>query len=903
MYKFLTLFCCLFSLSFSLTGQTIFVKQDATGANNGSSWADAYTKLHVAIENAPEGADVWIAAGIYIRGEQNRSFYLTRTMNLYGGFAGTETSFNERNITENPTILSADNNSDDLPDDRLTNRSDNSTHVLFFENDLDNIIVDGLTIKGGHTNRGEDPSNLVQLGGGIYSEANSFTVRNCTILENSAAYGGGIHVHVQPNAQVLIEDCIIKSNGADFRGGGFYHRSPNANITIRNTVFDDNLARFGAAVYFGETDANLTIENCTFTNGLVIGLGGAVYITLAGQGAINNSTFDSNRAFQSGGALFVRNEGTLVTVNNCNFRNNSVTQSDPEGRGGAIFCGVDGKLTLNSCNILNNTSMFLGGGIYAGTNGQLTVNESLISGNTAEIAGGGIMTLLEADLTVTNSTISENISLAGGGIYIQDAGNFLFKGTTFSKNISDSNGGGLYLDDVGGIRILNCQFLENNTAFSGGGIYMLGGNMELTNTSFSKNKANYGGAISNNNSGSDIVINGGNFTENEVSENGGALEGYDGATYLIDNSIFTKNKANYGGGINLQLEGTTATVRNSQFTENEVEIQGGALSGFNGTITNVYSTSFKRNIANLNGGAVNISSDDIQNGGQIFDACIFDGNQAKKSSDGRGGYGSALLYFNADASITNCLFINNSSESGGIIQPNAYDEFQDVIRVTNCTFANNLEAGKASIYSWDDGMGDQVGLVLQNNIFADNNAGFANEEGTAMVTSNGGNLSINDLMTEVLTHAKDQNSTNPQFKEASNNFKLTSTSPAINAGVNTNAPEKDLAGNERDALVDIGAYESQEVTSLFKTIPLEGQINIYPNPVQNELNFSIESDWQGKFSISILNMKGQTIWENTAFKTTPSLQKTSSVGELPSGFYWLQIQRDRQKSSQLFIKE
>src|SRR5262245_61802335 len=95
--------------------RVIFVKAGAVGANDGSSWANAYTGLQSALAAAnPSSADtveIWVAAGTYTprpTADRSLSFTLKNNVQVYGGFAGVETQREERNSAANVTILSGD---------------------------------------------------------------------------------------------------------------------------------------------------------------------------------------------------------------------------------------------------------------------------------------------------------------------------------------------------------------------------------------------------------------------------------------------------------------------------------------------------------------------------------------------------------------------------------------------------------------------------------------------------------------------------------------------------------------------------------------------------------------------------------------------------------------------------
>jgi hypothetical protein len=73
---------------------TIYVDSFADGASTGLSWADAYTSLQTALDQAIQGDEIWMAAGIYLPeddygwggGTQYKHFRLVEGVKIYGGF-------------------------------------------------------------------------------------------------------------------------------------------------------------------------------------------------------------------------------------------------------------------------------------------------------------------------------------------------------------------------------------------------------------------------------------------------------------------------------------------------------------------------------------------------------------------------------------------------------------------------------------------------------------------------------------------------------------------------------------------------------------------------------------------------------------------------------------------------
>src|SRR5262245_59503959 len=102
-------------------GAIRFVRAGAPNNGDGLSWATAYNQLFNALDDAANGGvgEIWVAAGSYSprRSGTNRdqTFSLVSGVSVLGGFAGNETSSEQRDPPANPTILTGDFNSNDGP--------------------------------------------------------------------------------------------------------------------------------------------------------------------------------------------------------------------------------------------------------------------------------------------------------------------------------------------------------------------------------------------------------------------------------------------------------------------------------------------------------------------------------------------------------------------------------------------------------------------------------------------------------------------------------------------------------------------------------------------------------------------------------------------------------------------
>ncbi|MEW6746578.1 MAG: right-handed parallel beta-helix repeat-containing protein [Planctomycetota bacterium] len=357
-----------------------YVDVDADGANDGTSWEDAFNDLQDAIGAASAGDEIWVAAGLYKpdrgTGDREASFILNKGVALYGGFAGWEDELEERDWRLNETILSGDLAGDDSPG--FANRDDNSLHVVRTpESDSDDIIpgrLDGFTVTAGS---GADK------GGGVYCFDMGATLVNCTIEENDAQSGGGVYSYL---CDPTITDCAIVKNVATYDGGGIYLRFSNP--AISGCVIHGNSASYG--------------EPGPYRGG---GIG-----CYASSPVIRDCAITVNSATWWGGGLSAEN-GSHPTVTACTIAFNRCDYF-----GGGIACDFSPS-TIASSVITENWAGYYGGGVTCFESDTALAN-CQINSNVADSAGGGLHAIMRSNLSLINCTIADNSAGgSGGGIY------------------------------------------------------------------------------------------------------------------------------------------------------------------------------------------------------------------------------------------------------------------------------------------------------------------------------------------------------------------------------------------------------------------------------------------------------------------------------------------------------
>lgn len=440
--NYYTLFFCLFLFSMLDMEAQIYVRADATGNNDGTSWEDAYTDLQEALANADADTSIWVAAGVYkpdsINGNRASTFLIETNLTLLGGFPADGGALEQRNPEINETILSGDLSGDDVEDDFENNRGDNVMTVLMIESNVTNeTLIDGFIIRAGHANGPGNFYDPTRSGGGIYAEG-----------------------------APVVEHCIFQQNfAADHGGGAYFNYSGNQLLELNLCSFINNYSRRGAGLNF--EGAVCKVMTCTFKGNIATQHGGGMrYTNSVGSQSIEvmECVFENNQSTFGGGLrLETKAESNSFVVVDCQFTGNSVSQLNPP------WDQAGGGLDITVWPNISNTSTII-------ENCQFRQNSSTKLGGAAAILPGGINSAFE----LRNSQFTENTTEFGSTATIWG---------------SDEGTGAVWVD--------SCHF-ENNMAAFGGGLEFAAVNVggaeyvfNLSNSSFISNEAwEGGGALS-----------------------------------------------------------------------------------------------------------------------------------------------------------------------------------------------------------------------------------------------------------------------------------------------------------------------------------------------------------------------------------------------------------------------
>ncbi|MBW2456189.1 MAG: hypothetical protein JRI68_16845 [Deltaproteobacteria bacterium] len=509
-------------------GCVVYVDGDSgSDGATGLSWSSAKATVNAALDVAETtGCPVWVAAGEYHPSagtDRTASITLRANIALYGGFAGTETSLDDRNINANETVLSGDLGT-------AGDHSDNSYHVVV---GAEGARLDGFTVTAGFA---DGPGADEDDGAGLLSSTD-LTVANCRFEDNGTGDGA------------VNEVGTIGGDGG--YGAAIYHGG--GTLTVEATVLDANWTGdggngnsiggnggFGAGIYVAADSVsvldsmlsnNVTGDgaNSTHSAGGIGGSGGpgaGIYVAGGASLVVTSSTLTGN-VTGSGGATLATNGGI----------------GGLGGWGAGVGAQTTGSITVEDCTIAHNTTGDGGSAMTGAIGGEGGPGAGIASyGDTALVITG---TIFGDNLTGNGGATSTNGGWGGNGSGLfatLGAGDLVVAGCTFTANQTGQGGPGA----------------NNGYPGFGGGAHVIipgSGSVWLVSSTFVGNGAHTGAGLrltmgSGSSSTGDTVIVNTVFTGNSAVESGGGLSylANGRGELLATHCTFSGNTAGFTGG-------------------------------------------------------------------------------------------------------------------------------------------------------------------------------------------------------------------------------------------------------------------------------------------------------------------------------------------------------------------
>ena len=311
------------------------------------------------------------------------------------------------------------------------------------------IIFDGNELQFSDNPKNGYGANIFNSGTlEILGTENTFT-NNKDYSERNVAQSGGAALQSRGNNNHAASATIGKEDGssvnkfsnnmAQKNGGAVLNRNKSDIVFNGKTTFENNSAKSGngGAIYnYGQTDTTGT-ESPTITfNGDV--------------------TFKNNHAVNGdGGAIWNDTDANQEATATITFNGKSVFENNTAyDKGGAIFNGVPGSVSIADAIFTGNSAIQFAGAIH--NSGTLTLSKSIFTGNHSKWGGaiyndgtqdnGGH----SAAMHLENVTFTNNIAkITGGAIYnSKDASMELAGENVFSGNRRGSLGNDIYNDGV-----------------------------------------------------------------------------------------------------------------------------------------------------------------------------------------------------------------------------------------------------------------------------------------------------------------------------------------------------------------------------------------------------------------------------------------------------------------------
>jgi CSLREA domain-containing protein len=452
---------------------------------------------------------------------------------------------------------------------------------------------------------GNEASNA---GGGLYNAMNA-TIRNCTFASNEAVKGGAIFDF----GTLILSDSTVSGNTSSLEAGGIETASITPTAHLRNTIVASNASGTGSPDVFGPfiSDGYNFIGNATGSTGFgnsgshdqvgttakpadpnlgpLLDHGGytATMAPLLGSLVIDQGKTEiepvdldqrgvSRPTDQAGVVNAVDGDGSDIgAVELEEYQPGpNFTVDSPEDRDSGVCknFGCSFREALNAANTSADANTIT----FAPELTDITITSALtatglIITQPVTINGPGARLL-----TISGGDTNRCLQATGGTVVIN--------GLSFAHGSSGSTPGGAIQNTNGATLTLNdCTFSQNNNVVTyGGAVAQLGaGVLNVNRCTFADNNGGIGGGLGN--FEGTVVVTNSTFTQNSA-QNGGAIASsslVNPASLDLRSSTVVGNDATtlLGNGGGVRQSGGTFTVTNSIIAGNTSEGSAPNVSG------------------------------------------------------------------------------------------------------------------------------------------------------------------------------------------------------------------------------------------------------------------------------------------------------------------------------------
>ncbi len=421
---------------------TLMVNETAASGGDGTTWNTAFDDLQFALTHADtlnndvdssnDIDQIWIAEGIYrptrttdASVARSATFTLVHGVTLYGGFAGTEMTLDERDPVRHWTTLSGDLGVQG-------DATDNAYHVVTVDAGI-TAGLDTLSIVNG-SSIGR-PESGARHGAGIWT-AGHLTLESVLVANNETGFGIGGGVYNTGTLQVANSSFV--ENSAD-QGGAI----AGGDAVIVNSAFSKNRAIEGSGLYVNGT---VTVTNSTIANSDSYD-GGQIFGNDANASLTLNNTIVAGNGFTFGEDIQFDN-GQISGAHN--LIGNGVWEAavDNGVRQPSLVDGIDGNLigTLEApLDPLLTESIQYSNGLWG--HGLLSASPALNAGDdssaidwdggalTNDMTGGPRVVGASVDIGATEGVISEPVLSVDDVTIAEDAAGA--GGVVFTVSLSE----------------------------------------------------------------------------------------------------------------------------------------------------------------------------------------------------------------------------------------------------------------------------------------------------------------------------------------------------------------------------------------------------------------------------------------------------------------------------------